>query len=721
MSKYFCLLLILVLAALIAVGAPLSWAQQSDDKMGDIEKMFDDKLTQEKYFREDEMLVSATGSQLPIHKAPAVASIITAEDIEKMGATTLDEALAMVPGLYVSRTAPSYSQNLYSIRGIHTTNTPEVLLLINGVSITNLYGGYRPQNFILPVASISRIEVIRGPGSAVFGADAFSGTINVITKDSHELLGYTVGARAGSFNTYGGWAQYGGEWSRWQVAISLDYQQTKGDQDRIVESDSQTGFDNLPFAQSNASLAPGVMEAKHKVFDGHVELVREDWTIRLWSWLLDDTYNGTGVTRALGENETNVDQYLAELKYSNDHFAENWVIDASLSYLYNDSRMFSVAFPPGTTLLVGSDGNLFTPPFNVVTFTDGVRGWPSRVEKQSAIEAWAIYTGINNHRFRFGAGFKYLDLTAGHYANYGPGIIVGTQSPVSGDLTNVTGTEFAYIPDESRQLWYAFFQDEWSFARDWELTAGIRYDHYSDFGDTVNPRLAVVWETRYDLTTKLLYGRAFRAPSFQELYTRNNPSSIGNPGLDPESIDTLELAFDYQPLNNLHIIFNMFINEMKNLIEVTDESTFENARDQQGYGFELEVDWEATEEIRLYGNIAWHHAEDKDTGDPVPNAPQLQFYLNPHWEFWPDWSVDAQLYWIADQERPVDDPRDDLDDYALVNMTLRRKNIAKYWDIALRAQNLFDEDWRIPSAPSLADDYPMEGRSFYGEVRFHFE
>ncbi|MCP4711131.1 MAG: TonB-dependent receptor plug domain-containing protein [Planctomycetes bacterium] len=110
-----------------------------------------------------------------------------------MSATTLDEVLETVPGLHVSRNPVSYSLNQYSVRGIHTGTSPEVLLLINGVSTTNVYGGYRPQDFVLPVANISRIEVIRGPGSAVFGADAFAGTINVITKDSHELLGYTVG------------------------------------------------------------------------------------------------------------------------------------------------------------------------------------------------------------------------------------------------------------------------------------------------------------------------------------------------------------------------------------------------------------------------------------------------------------------------------------------------------------------------------------------------
>ncbi|MCP4711132.1 MAG: hypothetical protein GY869_21130, partial [Planctomycetes bacterium] len=159
------------------------------------------------------------------------------------------------------------------------------------------------------------------------------------------------------------------------------------------------------------------MEVKHKVFDGHLALMHDDWTIRLWSWMLDDAFVGTGVTRALAENETNVEQYLGEIHYSNDHLAEDWIIDARMSYLYNDSRMYLTLFPPGTTVLIASDGNLFNiekPPLNPVFFPDGVIGWPSRVEKHTAVETWAIYNGFESHRFRFGVGFKYYELTAGH-------------------------------------------------------------------------------------------------------------------------------------------------------------------------------------------------------------------------------------------------------------------------------------------------------------------
>ncbi|QTA87200.1 TonB-dependent receptor domain-containing protein [Desulfonema magnum] len=83
-------------------------------------------------------------------------------------------------------------------------------------------------------------------------------------------------------------------------------------------------------------------------------------------------------------------------------------------------------------------------------------------------------------------------------------------------------------------------------------------------------------------------------------------------------------------------------------------------------------------------------------------------------------SLDTQFHWIGDRKRSEDDTRPDIDDYALVDIAVQRKNIAKHWDIALKACNLFDKDAKEPSSSSIPDDYPMEGRSFYGEIRCHF-
>lgn len=116
----------------------------------------------------------------------------------------------------------------------------------------------------MPVENISRIEVIRGPGSAIYGADAFAGTINIITKNSTEIDGLEIGASAGSFDEYRGWIQYGGSKASWDMAFSAQVLDTYG-QHENVNSDFQTTLDNL--TGTSASLAPGNINLGRRALD----------------------------------------------------------------------------------------------------------------------------------------------------------------------------------------------------------------------------------------------------------------------------------------------------------------------------------------------------------------------------------------------------------------------------------------------------------------------
>jgi iron complex outermembrane receptor protein len=215
-------------------------------------------------YGDEESVSIATGSSKPIRLAPSVATVITASDIEASGATFLDEALEMVPGLHVS-TSSNRLNSIFSIRGIHTSQNPQVLLLLDGVPMTELFTGGRAPTLRLPVAGISRVEVIRGPGSAVYGADAFAGVINIIPKSAREIGGTRVGIRTGSFDSRDAWLQYGGTPGGWDVAFNLEYNRSDGDRDRRVDSDMQTTLDT-DFGTS-ASLAPGSLDTDYEILN----------------------------------------------------------------------------------------------------------------------------------------------------------------------------------------------------------------------------------------------------------------------------------------------------------------------------------------------------------------------------------------------------------------------------------------------------------------------
>ena len=133
-----------------------------------------------------------------------------------------------VPGLHVARNAVGYNP-IYTFREIYSQQNPQVLMLVNGISIINLFVGDRNQIWGgMPVQAIARIEVIRGPGSAIYGANAFAGVINIITKTKGDIAGTEVGVHAGSFDTWDTWALHGGTWGGFEVAAVLEYHDTNG-------------------------------------------------------------------------------------------------------------------------------------------------------------------------------------------------------------------------------------------------------------------------------------------------------------------------------------------------------------------------------------------------------------------------------------------------------------------------------------------------------------
>ncbi|MDH5297659.1 MAG: TonB-dependent receptor [Desulfobulbaceae bacterium] len=718
------LLVSLTVLATLGVGTgPAQGATTDKEKLEEVREMFSSKYQEEDYYRTDRLLLTATGTMRPLHKAPAVASIVTAEEIEQMGATTLEEVLETVPGLHVGASAVSRLDSVFSIRGIHTGFNPQVLFLVNGLPATDAYYGRQAPNFRMPVANIARVEVIRGPGSAIYGADAYAGVINVITKEAKDIDGTKVGARVGSFDTYDTWLQHGGTWGGWDVAASLEWQKSNSDPDRIIDRDLQTILDGGPGGVSNA---PGPLQNDYNLVDGHLTLAKGKWTARFWGWLQDDAGTGAGGAHALPASDAdgdNVEQLLCDLLYRDTTSVPEWDLSTRLSYFYLHTDPYFQLFPPGSTLFIGDDGNLLTGNRGPVTFSDGAIGEPQTTDHHFGLDLVGFYSGFDTHRLRLGAGAKYIEEKTEEAKNFGPGILdivtmPGLPAVVDGTLYGVSGRDI-FMENQRRRMLYFSAQDEWTFARHWDFTVGVRYDHYSDFGDTVNPRAALVWETRPDLTTKLLYGEAFRPPSFSEQYVKNNPSVLGNPSLEPETIRTWELAFDYQTTKSLRTLLNLFSYKADDLIDYVN-GTAQNARNQNGYGLEVEAVWDPTDTLRLQGNFSYQRSKNRDTEELVADAPGMQFYANAHWTFQPQWSVDGQYFWIADRRRATADTRPAIDNYSLVNLTLRRTKIASHWDAAVAARNLFDENVREPGPTSVPNDFPMPSRSFWAEVRYSF-
>lgn len=289
-----------------------------------------------------DLISLAAGYSQPLVRAPAIATVITRKDIEKLGATTLAEVLATVPGLYVS-TARGLN-DIFVIRGFFDQFNTYVLLLLNGIPVNNIVNGGRPQAWRMPVHNISRIEIMRGPGSALYGADAAAGVINIITKTANEINGTEVGAYAGSFETYGGWLQSSGQWGDIEAALSLEVGTTEGYR-KIVAVDDQTRIDQLLGTQ--ASLAPGPINTQRDDLDARLDVNGERWRFRAGYLGFLNVGTGVGTTLALDPSgDFSVGLTNADFTYDLLR-SDPWDIAAQISYLGTTTEASLVPFPPG--------------------------------------------------------------------------------------------------------------------------------------------------------------------------------------------------------------------------------------------------------------------------------------------------------------------------------------------------------------------------------------
>lgn len=652
----------------------------------------------------------ATGTPKPLHRAPAGASIITAQELKAQGAQSLEEALDAVPGLHVSRGSLFYAPR-YFIRGIASSFNPHTLTLVNGIPLTSLVVGDRIglQQWLPSVEVVDRIEIIRGPGSAVYGADAFAGVINIITKQPENVQGGRASLSHGSFDTTRASLLQGGSLGPLRAALSLAYERTNGAAPRIT-ADAQTDIDaqTAPFGVPAASLAPGKANLGARDFEVRLDLAWGDFLLHTAYDRVGDQETGQGLADAL-DPQGRWGNHLATMDLTwSPALGGAWELEGHVSYLY--ASVFATRLTP-----------LF-PPGAFGAFPEGVLGQPELREENARLGLTAVYRGWSSHRLRLGSGFYWGDLfQTKEIANFD--LSSGIPTPLPGGLTDISDTPGVFQPEAQRTHHHVFAQDEWAFAPDWELTAGLRYDHYSDFGDTTNPRLALVWTTMPWLTSKLLYGEAFRPPAFSELYAVNNPAFLGNPALAPERLKSTELAFSLTPSTPWTWDINVYQFRIRDFIDFVQDSsgsfTAQNAGRIRGRGLETEVRYQLPIPLQLLANYSYQHTEDERSGQPLGLAPREEAFLRATWNFKPEWQLTPQLTWIGKRQRQAGDVREDLEGYTSLDVTLRRLQLQEHFALALIGRNLCDADVREPSrgpgpgqaSPAFPNDLPQAGRS----------
>lgn len=653
-----------------------------------------------------------TGYEKPIRLAPAVVETIDRERIDALNAITLNEVIDSAAGIFTQKSR--VGDSIINIRSFYSELNPQLLLMIDGQPIDDPVTGGRPAGFDWLAANIERIEIIRGPGSAVFGADAFLGVINIVTKGAARTNVNELGAWAGTFGTFGGHAIRSFEIGSWDASLTIQGNRTAGD-DPIVAADAQSLVDAIFGTES--SLAPAPIEAARSQVQAILDLrLTDELKASAWYGAYFNADQLLGSSYILDDDgDRNV--HLGSLFINYRPSIGETAFDVKGSVLFNSSTIKNTFFPAGAPTLTAP----FAFPF------DGVNKF--NVKQFEARFETTLIRDFGSHTIRAGAGMTHQNAFETSESRNFSLTQFGAAPLPSPALVSV---ESIGNPKQanpvSRSVGYFLLQDEWKLADRWTLTVGGRFDHYSDFGGTFNPRASLVWTPDIDTTVKMLYGAAFRAPTFVESFAeQSGPIIIANPDLAPETIDTFEVSFQKRISPTASLTIDSYYYKAEDVVEISlapnGVTTFMNGAGIAGAGVETALVLDLPGPAMLDANYAHQRAWRRDTRTPAPNAPRHVAFANLSIDPSPQLQFDANVKYVGRQFRSITDPRPPLKDYTRVDFVVAYNppNFDRV-SVSLAVKNVLNAEIFSPITDFTAvpGDLPQEGRQVIGSIKLHY-
>ncbi|MBC8211783.1 MAG: TonB-dependent receptor [Gammaproteobacteria bacterium] len=654
-------------------------------------------------------VTSVSRKKQRLTESAAAIYVITQEDIRRSGVTSIPEALRMAPGIQVAK----MDSNKWAIssRGFNAQFANKLLVLIDGRSVyTPSYSGvyWEVQNTMLK--DIDRIEVIRGPGATIWGANAVNGVINIITRSATETRGGVVVARAGNEEKSQLAMRYGfdlGEQSSARVYFkSSDY-----DSSYATELDNDAG-DEWSNYQGGFRMEIPLSTRDQLTLQGDAYRADENQIIRL-EWL----------DPALAENNP-PDQNLPFRKVNNPD-----IIDSS-----------------GHNLLARwqrtGEGGLNS---TLQIYLDQTKRQELILDQRHDIldiDFTQHYNGWESHNIIWGAGYRRTEND------------------------NISSFNVAILKaSESTSLVSAFIQDEIVLKPETlRLTLGVKLEDSDYTGVETQPSARIVWLATSKQTLWASVSHAVRTPSQIETSGRIVTSIFVNPFITPvttgdviyangsdtfdsEKLNAFELGYRVQPNERLSLDFALFRNEYRDLntFEVTGVQSlanpfdpanpvlipsgfvFDNKRDASSQGIELSADWYATESWRLqlsYSTLRIDAENHTDSGDTITissvvgSAPKNQWSLRSLHTLSDSMTLDLWLYRNDELKNTSFSIPTAIPAYSSFNARLGWK-IQHNLEFAVVGHNLLADQHKEFAGEGFISRTEVE-RSLYAQLRWDF-
>ena len=533
-----------------------------------------------------------------LSSVPSTISVFSRKQIQALGVDNAYEVMNFVPGMQSTRGDWVGAVPKDHARGVYL-DSGNVLVMINGERINESSFGkasvYLPY---IPVEVIEKIEFIRGPGSALYGSNAFLGVMNIVTSKERNTLQLVLGNNG----RYGATGQFN---------TSL--------------SDDTSLFASFSYDQKDGESYPqGVKDPLEALYlEAGVDYKKLQLRARYNETSLDEFLNLAGYSK---QNQHNSDNTFVGIKY-------NWINNDKLKL--DSSYSFTKHNISSAGLIATFD--------DIPDFLIG----PAWQTTDSKFETELSYQFDN--QWQLAAGIEYSEakqteagVRTSYYDFDSEQIIIDPAFEQQGIVSVMDFPEFSSLKFTFETL-SAYGQLKIPYSDALTLFIGARYDDVKDIDSKLSPRLAGVYKINSEHTVKLQYGESFRTPVTNELFS-NDDVTIGNPSLRSESIKTTELVWHYKT-SELQANAVLFYNELNDFINIeptlSDDAlfTFTNSFNTQNSGIELDSTWQSSKDFSITGTYTQYFE------DPI-NASFKRFAsIISSYNLSDSWQVSLNLLW----------------------------------------------------------------------------
>lgn len=621
-----------------------------------------------------ETVVGASKYRQRVTDAPASVTIVTADEIQRQQYRSLADVLRSVRGFYVT-----YDRN-YAYVGTRGFIRPgdynsRILVLIDGHRLNdNIFGGALVgQEFPVDLSLVDRIEVIRGPGSALYGSAAMFGVINIITRQPATMSGTTatvVGGGQGTGGltlTHARLPQHGTSFM-----ASLALYRSSGATNLYYPEYADTPSGGFALGRDRTRRIDGLINASHGGFalqalyglrEKHVPTASfggifndPDTKTLDGQGYVDLTYN-----RAFRDGaELSTRVFLDDYRYS-----------GYLPYDIDGARVMNHDFARGV-------------------WWGGEARWSKTLFRQHRV------TG----------GFEFRDSLRQFQHNY--------------DVAPAV----EYLRD-SRDLglWSLYAKDEWHLHERITVDLGLRSDAYSQFSTSVKPRIGVIVSPAKLTTVKVLYGQAFRAPTVYELYWRQSDVTKSNPDLTHEEMSNTELVLEQYVGSQWRLSANAFRYRLRDLVDQFEDVdgllVYRNRGAVNGSGVELELEGHWANGLLVRASQTVQRSTNALTDDGLSNSPRGLFQAGVTVPIARS-GLSASLNLQSMSHRLALDGSD-VPAYTIANLSLMAPRLRRNVEFGASLWNLFNTRFGDPGSEEHQQRViPQDGRVLGVQARVRF-